>query len=49
MPDLKEGDLVLVSDERGPPLKWPIARIFKVCTGNEGASRVAVLKTAKGE
>jgi hypothetical protein len=49
MPNLKEGDLVLVTDEREPPLKWPIGRILKVCTGNEGASRVALVKTQNRE
>jgi hypothetical protein len=46
---LKEGDLVLVTDERDPPLKWPLGRILKIFPGNDKTTRVANIKTVHGE
>jgi transposase InsO family protein len=46
---LKEGDLVLVTDERDPPLSWPMGRILKIFPGNDKTTRVALLKTSRGE
>ncbi|CAG7732770.1 unnamed protein product [Allacma fusca] len=37
---LKEGDLVLVKDERLPPLKWKLARVFQGHPGPDGVTRV---------
>ncbi|CAG7824828.1 unnamed protein product [Allacma fusca] len=45
---LKEGDLVLVKDERLPPLKWKLARILQGHPGPDGVTRVYTLKTADG-
>jgi hypothetical protein len=46
---LKEGDLVLVTDERDAPLLWPLGRIIKIFPGNDKTTRVALVKTARGE
>jgi hypothetical protein len=46
---LKPGELVLVTDERDPPLKWPLGRILNIFTGNDDVSRCALVKTVHGE
>lgn len=43
---LKEGSLVLITDERFPPSKWPLARIITLHPGKDGLTRVVTLKTA---
>jgi transposase InsO family protein len=48
LPNLEAGDVVLVSDERRPPLEWPLARITQAWPGNDGVVRTAEVKTAKG-
>lgn len=40
------GSLVLISDERLPPCKWPLARVLDLHPGKDGLARVATLKTA---
>ena len=40
------GDLVLLTDDQQPPLKWPLARILALHTGADGLARVATLTTA---
>ncbi|XP_043498397.1 uncharacterized protein LOC122521619 [Polistes fuscatus] len=42
----QEGSLVLITDERLPPSKWPLARVIKLHPGKDGLCRVVTLKTA---
>ncbi|XP_074112202.1 uncharacterized protein LOC141535931 [Cotesia typhae] len=44
--DIKIGSLVLITDERFPPSKWPLARVIQLHPGKDGLTRVATLKTA---
>ena len=45
---LREGDLVLIKEDKVPPLQWAKGRITKVFKGNDDAVRVVQLKTSKG-
>ncbi|XP_037919508.1 uncharacterized protein LOC119656898 [Hermetia illucens] len=45
--DIKEGSLVLISDEGYPPSKWPLARVIQTHPGKDGLTRVVALKTSK--
>lgn len=40
------GSLVLITDERLPPCKWPLARVTALHPGKDGLTRVVTLKTA---
>ena len=42
------GSLVLISDERYPPSKWPLARVVRVHPGQDGHIRVVTVRTASG-
>ncbi|XP_077282090.1 uncharacterized protein LOC143908342 [Temnothorax americanus] len=44
--DIKEGSLVLMTDERYPPSKWPLGRVTKLHPGPDGLTRVVTLRTA---
>ncbi|XP_029054187.2 uncharacterized protein LOC114881533 [Osmia bicornis bicornis] len=44
--EIKLGSLVLITDERLPPGKWPMARVLSLMPGNDGLTRVVTLKTA---
>ncbi|XP_011883893.1 PREDICTED: uncharacterized protein LOC105571036, partial [Vollenhovia emeryi] len=44
--EIKIGSLVLITDERLPPCKWPLARITALHPGKDGPVRVVTLKTA---
>ena len=44
--DVKIGSLVLLSDERFPASKWPLARVLSLQPGSDGLTRVVTLKTA---
>ncbi|XP_071581890.1 uncharacterized protein [Temnothorax nylanderi] len=44
-PSIKEGDLVLVVDERYPPSKWPLGRIIQTYPGQDGLTRVVSIRT----
>ncbi|XP_044578944.1 uncharacterized protein LOC123261416 [Cotesia glomerata] len=46
---LKIGDLVLISDENLPPLKWAAGRIIAVHPGKDNVVRVVTLKTKTGQ
>jgi hypothetical protein len=46
--NLREGTLVLLSDENQPPLKWKTGRIAELHPGKDGLCRVATVKTSKG-
>ena len=41
-------DLVLMQEDKTPPLKWARGRILDVYIGNNGVARVARLKTPSG-
>ncbi|XP_071579543.1 uncharacterized protein [Temnothorax nylanderi] len=43
---IKPGSLVLLTDERFPPCKWPLARVLTLMPGKDGLTRVVQLKTA---
>jgi hypothetical protein len=45
---LLEGDLVLVTDDNLPQLKWPLGRIVQIHPGKDGITRVATIKTKNG-
>lgn len=40
----KIGDLVLINDERLPPLKWEMGRIIEFFPDNDGVVRVVFVK-----
>lgn len=42
---LKEGDLVLLKDEKLPPAKWSLARVVKLHTGSDNLTRIATVRT----
>lgn len=46
---LKEGTLVLIKDERAPPMKWLLGRVIAVHPGSDSVRRVATVKTTSGE
>lgn len=46
--NLKEGILVLLKEDRAPPLQWRLGRVVKVHPGNDGIPRVATVKTSGG-
>jgi hypothetical protein len=47
-PEMKEGELVLVTDENKPPLKWALGRVEKIFTGNDSVGRAVLVKTETG-
>ncbi|XP_046735027.1 uncharacterized protein LOC124404737 [Diprion similis] len=44
--NIQVGSLVLLTDERLPPGKWPMARVLKLLPGKDGLTRVVSLKRA---
>jgi hypothetical protein len=46
---IKIGDLVIIKDDRFPPLSWRMGRVLDVFPGDDGIIRVVSLKTASGE
>ncbi|CAG7828725.1 unnamed protein product, partial [Allacma fusca] len=47
-PNFEPGLLVLVKDDRLPPLQWQLARIVDVFPGEDAKVRVVSIKTAQG-
>jgi len=45
---IRVGSIVLVSDMKYPPSKWPLARVLEVFPGSDGLIRVVSLRTATG-
>lgn len=43
---LKQGSIVLLTDERYPPGKWPLARVLQLHPGKDGLTRVVTVRTA---
>ncbi|KAL7292648.1 hypothetical protein TKK_0013774 [Trichogramma kaykai] len=48
-PNLKVGDVVLLTDNLVPPATWPLARVTKLHEGKDGLVRVASVSTSRGE
>ena len=48
VPNLKVGDLVLVSDEDTKRRKWPLGRVVRSMPGDDGVVRVVDVKTKGG-
>lgn len=46
---IQEGSMVLLTDERYPPAKWPLARVVKLHKGTDGLTRVVTLRTTTSE
>jgi len=46
---IKLNSLVLIKDERYPPLKWKLGRVTELHPGTDGLVRVVSLRTAEGE
>ncbi|XP_071578918.1 uncharacterized protein [Temnothorax nylanderi] len=44
--NIKVGSIVLITEERSPPCKWPLARVTALHPGKDGLTRVVTLKTA---
>lgn len=42
------GSLVLIKNELTAPLRWPLARVMELHSGEDGVSRVATVKTQQG-
>ncbi|CAG7828755.1 unnamed protein product [Allacma fusca] len=47
-PNLQEGELVVIMDERLPPNKWKLARVEKLHPGSDGQVRTVSVKTQEG-
>ena len=48
-PNLKEGDLVLIEQEKILKHRWPVARVKEIITDNDGNVRSVYVKTAQGK
>ncbi len=48
-PNLEVGHMVILKDERLPPMKWKLGRVAAFHPGKDGHVRVATLKTSDGE
>lgn len=44
--EIQLGSLVLITDERLPPSRWPLARVIELHPGSDGLTRVVTLRTA---
>ena len=47
-PALQVGDIVLVSDDRLPRLRWKLGRIQELFKGRDGLVRSALIRTSQG-
>ena len=46
--NLRIGDLVAISEDGLPPLKWALGRVIETHPGRDGLIRVVTVKTATG-
>lgn len=46
--NLKIGDVVMVKDDRLPPLKWMMGRVIETHPGKDNLVRVCTIKTKNG-
>ncbi|XP_043472072.1 uncharacterized protein LOC122504847 [Leptopilina heterotoma] len=44
--EIQVGSLVLITNEHTPPSKWPLARVIKLHPGNDGLTRVVIIRSA---
>ncbi|CAI6370980.1 unnamed protein product [Macrosiphum euphorbiae] len=49
VPNLKDGDMVVIKDNQSPPTAWRLGRVLSVMPGADGVVRVARVLTAQGE
>ncbi|XP_072392178.1 uncharacterized protein [Diabrotica undecimpunctata] len=47
--DIKVNDLVLITSENTPPLRWPLARVIESISSKDGKVRIVRVRTADGE
>ena len=47
-PNIRVGELVLISDDNCPPSQWPLGRISHVYPGKDGLVRAVTVFTQKG-
>ena len=45
---LKIGQIVLIKDDKSPPLSWPLGRIIELHPGKDGIVRVVTGRTTTG-
>ncbi|XP_063373063.1 uncharacterized protein LOC134661082 isoform X3 [Cydia amplana] len=48
-PSLAVGTVVLVREERLPPCRWRLGKIVATQPGRDGITRVAIIRTARGD
>lgn len=46
--NIKEGDLVILSDDNAPPMKWKMARVQQVLPGPDNLVRSVIIRTSDG-
>ncbi|XP_062713178.1 uncharacterized protein LOC134290149 [Aedes albopictus] len=46
--NLAVGSIVVLKEEKIPPLKWPLGRVISVHPGSDGRVRVATVRTSNG-
>ncbi|KAF0724709.1 Uncharacterized protein FWK35_00038057, partial [Aphis craccivora] len=49
VPNLKDGDMVVIKDNQSPPTAWRLGRVLSVMPGADGVVRVARVLTVQGE
>ncbi|XP_063975158.1 uncharacterized protein LOC135161485 [Diachasmimorpha longicaudata] len=45
--EIQVGSLVLLTDERFPPSKWPLARVIALHPGQDGLTRIVTIRTSQ--
>ena len=45
---LKEGAMVLMREDRLPPLQWKLGRIVELCAGKDNIIRTVKIRTTNG-
>uniref|UniRef100_A0A182FNE1 DUF5641 domain-containing protein n=1 Tax=Anopheles albimanus TaxID=7167 RepID=A0A182FNE1_ANOAL len=48
MPNVREGQIVLIGDDNVPVSRWPLGIVIRIYPGPDGAIRVADVKTGSG-
>ena len=46
--DYQVGDIVCLREEPTAPTRWPLAKVIKVNSGQDGKDHVVTVRTAKG-
>jgi hypothetical protein len=47
--DIRVNDMVIIKDERFPPLKWKLGRVMEIQPGDDGHTRAVTVRTSEGE